>query len=67
MTTLTTFTQRRIIREELNRRVRLYIENCSCAGPQPDFDDLKLDQHQPYCRFVTIMEGDMNAKISRTA
>lgn len=62
MIALTSFSQRRKIRDELNRRIRVYVENCTCAAPQPDADDLKLDQHQPFCRFVYVMEGEKNER-----
>ena len=62
MTTLTSYSQRREIREKLNRLMSLYAQHCNCAGPQPSLDDLKLDQHQPDCKFVNLFEGkDPNA------
>lgn len=53
---LTSFTQRREIREEINRRVSLWMDHCRCGGPQPGYDDLKLDQHSADCGFVNLME-----------
>lgn len=56
MIALTSYKQRREIREELNRLIILYVENCSCGGPQPSVGDLKLDQHRLDCQFVYLFE-----------
>ena len=57
MITLSSYSQRREIRETLNRLMDQYIKHCLCGGPQPSHDDLKLDQHQPNCKFVNLFEG----------
>lgn len=56
MITLTSYTQRREIRETIQRLLSLYVEHCFCGGPQPSYDDLKLDQHQENCRFVNLFQ-----------
>lgn len=58
MTPLTSFKQRREIRDEINRLVRIYVEKCSCGAPQPSYQDLKLDQHRPDCLFLIVMEDE---------
>lgn len=58
MITLTSYSQRREIREMIQRLLSLYSAHCSCSGPQPSYDDLKLDQHSADCGFVTLMKGN---------
>lgn len=57
---LTSYTQRREIRDEINRLIRIYIEKCSCGAPQPSWQDLKLDQHRPDCEFLIQMEDEQS-------
>lgn len=50
------------LRDETNRLVRIYVERCTCGAPQPSVDDLKLDQHAPYCPFYDFMERELEKK-----
>ena len=54
--TLTSFTQRRQVRDDLNRMIRLYVEKCNCGARQPSVKDLHLDEHRPYCEFLIEVE-----------
>jgi hypothetical protein len=57
MITLTSYSQRREIRETIQRLLSLYAQHCFCGGPQPSYDDLKLEQHTTDCKFVNLFEG----------
>lgn len=60
MITLTSYSQRREIREAIQRQLDLHIKHCLCGGPQPSYDDLKLDQHSADCGFVNLFQGKEN-------
>lgn len=59
---LTSFTQRRQVRDDLNRMIRLYVEKCNCGARQPSVKDLHLDEHRPYCEFLIAIEKENESK-----
>ena len=57
---LTSFTERRTVRDEIRHYTALWQELCNCGGPQPGYaDDLKLDEHFADCPYVEIIEQEL--------